>query len=179
VFAGSSASNWRLNITGANVSPSFSKLLSAIETEHPARAFGNYLGGTIQWTQLGTSGNRTFALQPGSGPGYRDAAPLTTVKVGGTNTRTIQLADASWFYDGANPATWNLSYFGEQGDYVAIGDSRDTANIAQIATIDRTGFESITFVNEISCTAGQGVWFAGNSNARNAMVTWRNRGAGQ
>lgn len=185
VFTGVSEGGWKIRVSGSVIG-TFEASLASIETNYPARAYGNDIGVTVTWANTSEApGSRTFsALTPTTGSGYQDAEPLTTVTANSTGM-ALTVGDATWFYDGANATTWNLGYFGEANDYIAIGTDINNVSIRQIASISRdatTGQVSsntIQLTAAVNATVGMKVWFAGNPKSRTSNTVWKNRGAGQ
>ena len=109
-----------------------------------------------------------FQLQVGSN-GYKQAESLTAVSTSATNTTVIEVDDAIYFYDG-----WDLSYFGEAGDYISIG-----GQIRQITARSVDGSQhTLTLSSAITVTAEDPIFFAGNYINSGSLV-WTNIGAGQ
>ena len=109
-----------------------------------------------------------FALDTGSN-GIDEAVEMTTVTANSSGT-TITLEDAWWVYDG-----FDLSYYGEVGQYLAFYDSDGTSNerIRQVLTVDsQTG---ITLTASVTVATGDKVF----SVLNDGTTVVRNMGASQ
>jgi hypothetical protein len=85
--------------------------------------------------------------------GRDEAVHMATVSNPVTNGIIIPLDDAYWIYDG-----FDLSYFGEVGDYIAFYDSDGTSNlrIRQVESVDSQ--TQITLTSAVTVASGDKVW---------------------
>jgi hypothetical protein len=92
-----------------------------------------------------------FALDSGSN-GEDEAVAMTTTTAGSSGT-TLTVDDAYWIYDG-----FDLSYFGESGDYIAIYDSDGVSNerIRQVSSVDSK--TSVTLTASVTVASGDKIF---------------------
>jgi hypothetical protein len=137
-------------------------------TQWPANYFNNRLATSISFQNVGTVRNRDKGgFQINSGTGVADADALTRTSSSGTNTTTLSVLDAGFFYDG-----WNIP--GEVGDFIKIG-----TNAAVQITAVNYATNQITLASQQSWSANTAVVYAGNPGAGNAGTVFDNTGAAQ
>lgn len=118
----------------------------------------------------------SFVLSDSS-EGRGEAEHQTLTNGTGDNSTTLIVDDAGYFYAGADPNTWDLGYFGEEGDYIQVGMNPPV----QINAINYTT-NTITLATAITWSDGEKVWLCDDDGAAaiyniGANQTWtRNLG---
>jgi hypothetical protein len=106
---------------------------------------------TPSFANPGAKTKAGFALQLNS-PGENDAEPMTEVSAGITSD-TISVDYAYWMYDG-----FDLSYFGEEGDWIAIYDSDGVSNkrVRQVQSV--LSETSVQLTESVTVSAGDKIF---------------------
>jgi hypothetical protein len=138
----------------------------------------NNTNGTPTFVNESARTRAGLILQAGSAVGINDGTHLTTTTDAGTADTTLTFADPYYFYAGADPATWNLAYFGEVGDDICVGAATATtaenAQATRIITINyATG--AVTVTVGVDHVNGSKVWKRTQGSATCADA-WDGRG---
>jgi hypothetical protein len=130
----------------------------------------NICDNTLLTPTFVNQGARTRAglqVTAGSAVGNADGTHLTTTSDSGMDDTTLILVDPYYFYAGADPATWNLSYFGEVGDDICVGIASTT-----VATDAQP-----TRIVSINYSTGSTVVTPGVTHVANSKVWKRTQGS--
>lgn len=175
VFGGDSV-GMSLSLKGA-LTATGKYLLSSIPTSWSSNIYGN-MDRELSFQNVGSPRNRTpagFAVTGWGGLSAGDAPALAVTtnsspSSGATAGTSLTVDNAGYFYDG-----WGIE--SEQGDYIAIGNTANSAQIVQIKSVNVLA-NSITLSSGIKWTNGMKIWFAGNP-ANGPAKVFDNRGATQ